>query len=806
MRASILGCVGAALLIAALAPDARAQTPDLYDGATIRTLRFTFRQSNWWQLLQNNYSQKIDIRADLQVDNKTYPDVGFRFRGSSSYVLTGSSRKKSFNVTMDAFTPGQHLYGYENLNLSNAFNDPTFLREVLSYEIQRRYIPAPKCNFVNVYLNNEYWGIYVNVQQPDKTMIGEWFDGDDGNRYRGDPPTGSSTKSALQWQGTSPAPYQAAYQLKTTQSANPWTDLIHACDVLNNMPPASYPSAINVDRALWYLALMNVLVNLDSYVVRGNDYYIYFSEVGSRLNTIPWDMNESFGGFDANLSVSQRKNLSPFYQETNTERPLLRNLLAVPKWRAQYVAHLRTILTESFSPATLDPLITAMHAQISADVLADTKKLYSSAFFTQALTQNVTVGSGPWATTLPAMRPFVRDRHAALMAHPDIARAAPTISNVAHSPSQPIRNQAVVVTAAIGAATTLSTVELEYATGETFTATPMFDDGLHGDGAPNDGVYGASIPGTAIGATVRYFVRAWDASGSMSLDPPRAELVTHDYTVAPPTATSPVRISELLAKNANGIRDENNELEDWLELENTGSAPVDLSGAFLTDTLALPTRWRIPLGTIVAPGATLLVWCDDEVGEGPLHANFKLSGSGETIALFATDGVTLLDSVTFGPQVDDVSTGRIRGVASATWVTLPQPTPRAPNRAEPCGHLPYRALDVVVPTVRVTAQGTPTIGASLVYSVTGAPASTSGLVAVGFEPAHAALGALGTLLVDVTATALLPIRTDATGAAALPLGVPNAPALRGVVAFVQGFVHDGTGGGLSGAIATRICP
>jgi len=98
------------------------------------------------------------------------------------------------------------------------------------------------------------------------------------------------------------------------------------------------------------------------------------------------------------------------------------------------------------------------------------------------------------------------------------------------------------------------------------------------------------------------------------------------------------------------------------ELYNPNNIVVDLSNYTLTDTLTNPTQWRIPLGTTIAPRGFLLVWADGETSQnGPqssdLHANFKLSKSGEAIALFAPNG-QVVDAVVFGAQTTDVSQGR----------------------------------------------------------------------------------------------------------------------------------------------------
>ncbi len=138
-------------------------------------------------------------------------------------------------------------------------------------------------------------------------------------------------------------------------------------------------------------------------------------------------------------------------------------------------------------------------------------------------------------------------------------------------------------------------------------------------------------------------------------------------------------INEFLALNDAGLQDETGAWEDWLELYNPGPDDVAVGGLFLTDDLAVPTQWALP-DTVIPAGGHLLVWCDNDPEDGPLHATFKLSGDGETVALFGriAAGTPVIDSYTFGAQTADVSEGRVTD-GGADWTFFAQPTPGAPN-------------------------------------------------------------------------------------------------------------------------------
>lgn len=203
--------------------------------------------------------------------------------------------------------------------------------------------------------------------------------------------------------------------------------------------------------------------------------------------------------------------------------------------------------------------------------------------------------------------------------------------------------------------------------------------------------------------------------------------------LASPALAQGVVVNELLASNGTTLSDPDfGDFSDWIELYNASAEAVDLGGFYLSDDLDNATKWRIPDGTVLAPGAYLLVWADDGDTGPPattaLHANFKLSGGGEAVGLFDAAGA-VVDSVTFGEQTTDISFGRVPGTPD--WGFFAVPTPGAPNTTtpgiavEPTLSLPsgfYDATEVSLTTpeadatIRYTLDGSPPTEASPAYT------------------------------------------------------------------------------------------
>lgn len=789
-----------------------AQVPDFYDMDTVRDVYLQFTATNYWSQLTTNYGPEINIAANMTVDGVIYPNVGVRFRGNTSYTQLPAQpnqgwEKKGFNIEMDWMVPSQDIYGYDHLNLNNGFHDPLFLREPLTYYVMRQHGVAPKANWVRVWLAGptgpfSYWGIYINVQQPNKDMMKEWFRSNDGNRYRCFPTSGSFGNGRCAYTVLSPntpASYLAAYQAKQGDGV----DLMNMCTVLGSMTTGTAQSVLtakfSVDAFYRYAAVMNVTTNTDSYLESGKDHYLYIDEVHGDGTTFPFDLNEAMRGSSS---------LVPTYNTTLATKPAFTKTLQFANWTERYKAHLRDVIDSTFNPTVLVPKVQQWHAMIAADVAADTKKIYSTALFTSNLNSTVSA-PGTGGGTIQGLIPFIQARHTFLSTHAYLNATRATLSNLAHTPVQPNPTQPIQFT--VQASALATSVQLFWRRVGPFAGTAMFDDGAHGDGAANDGVWGVSIAAQQPGSLVDYYVEAKTATTAASYLPHTAELERNcaHVQIDWPVVASPIVINEFLAQNITGAVDENAQHEDWVELYNTSNQPVDVSGMWLSDSLVV-LKFPLPAGTTIAGNGVLRIWCDEDGTQGPLHANFKLSTSGELVALYAASGLALHESIAFGAQQADVSTGRIYDGA-LPWVTLPQPTHLATNLPTACGQRTYGALDPTQHTMTMTLSGTVQIGTTSTYDIIGGPANGLGLFAMSLLPAHQDLSAFGigseTLLLSnalLVVPAALPL--NGSGAASWPYSIPNDVGFVGIKLYAQTLAL-GTGVyDTSRAIETRICP
>jgi CotH kinase protein len=358
-------------------------TVPLYDLGTLRTLFFEFEDANWERELMAFKETDIEIPATLIVDGKTYKEVGVQFRGNSSFSMVPEGKKHSFNVSMDAFVKGQNLLGYTSLNLLNGHSDPSFLHSVLFLQASRDFIPAARANWVRVVINGEYWGVYPNVEQVNKTFLKEWFKTDVGSRFKA--PGSPWAQAGLEYWGNDPASYKGTYEIKSKDDPKAWEALIRLTRVLNTTTTDKLETALapilDIDGALRFLALDATLSNNDGYWVRASDYNMYLDS-GGKFHIIPNDINETYGGHAPGFAMSGGPTgPDPLVGLNDAKKPLRSKLLAVPALRAKYLSYTREIATKWLNWKTLEPLATRYQALIAPHVKADVRKLDSFAAF-----------------------------------------------------------------------------------------------------------------------------------------------------------------------------------------------------------------------------------------------------------------------------------------------------------------------------------------------------------------------------------------------------------------------------------------
>ena len=135
-----------------------------------------------------------------------------------------------------------------------------------------------------------------------------------------------------------------------------------------------------------------------------------------------------------------------------------------------------------------------------------------------------------------------------------------------------------------------------------------------------------------------------------------------------------VTLSEIMISNKGSVPDNLGGYPDYIELHNGSSERADISGYGLSDSLLEGAKYVFPAGTVLEPGAYVVVWCGGEAEDG-MHAPFKLS-AGEEAVLFDASGRPLDTAV-----LNSVDSGMVLRREGEVW-TQAKPCPGYPKTEE----------------------------------------------------------------------------------------------------------------------------
>ncbi|MFZ5517590.1 MAG: lamin tail domain-containing protein [Candidatus Zhuqueibacterota bacterium] len=247
----------------------------------------------------------------------------------------------------------------------------------------------------------------------------------------------------------------------------------------------------------------------------------------------------------------------------------------------------------------------------------------------------------------------------------------PTISEISVTPATIQAGELVTVSAKV-TDTNLSGVSLSYGEAGNISASATM--------ALANAVYQAQIGPFDDGKVIYYFITATDEEAART----QSDTLHFEVGYVPPV----LFINEFLASNDSSFKDPDEDdldgdpQDDWIEIYNPGPNPVNIAGMYITDKLSNLTAWQIPetdsAKTTIDAGGFVIIWADKEMQQGPLHVDIKLSGDGEQIGLIAPNGTTVIDSLTYGAQTEDISFGRSPD-GSPNWILFNTPSPGALN-------------------------------------------------------------------------------------------------------------------------------
>lgn len=561
------------------------------------------------------YEAQFIFRSSTIQD--TVENVGVRLRGNTSR----GAAKKSIKVSFNTFEPGRKFYGLEKMNINGEHNDPTIVRSKLSWDLCNWVgVPASRSNHVELYVNDDYIGVYANVEHIDEEFIAKRFDDKSGNLWK------CLWPANLEYIGFDPDLYKEesnsrrTYDLKTNKDKDDYTALAHFIDVINNWDGADLKCELerifDVDNYIKIVALDILLSHWDGPIGNMNNYYLYHNPCTDKIQFISYDLDNTFG---IDWSGRDWTEISIYNWDDNSwdngSRPLYNILMSDQEYRNRFNFYMKEILDTYFNEDFMVPYLDAKLDLIKEfridDPLAGLD--YGWSYDDFVTSYDVSIGDH----VRKGMKEYISQRNPNAIDELEDSNYGPNVNSI----------------------------EIDWTEDQVKFDIICFDDqniqqvkfhyNIEGSNWQEEILmvdqnnHASYIHNVTEEGIMNYFVEVSDNESNSRTFP-----ICDYYSERLGYLESPqLIINELMASNVDFEADEFGEYDDWIELYNISGTVLPIGKMTLSDDPNNPGKWQLP-NTALSPDKYLVIWADGDSFQGDTHANFKINKEGETIGLY----------------------------------------------------------------------------------------------------------------------------------------------------------------------------
>lgn len=298
----------------------------------------------------------------LSIGGEDFPGSGVRAKGGC-----GSSRsldeKSALKVNLSWDDPAvvgcgetRRYKGLKKITLNNQVEDPSYVHERIGYDFFRKVgVPVPRVAPINVYVNDELWGLYLNVESIDRRFLARRFDSNDGMLYEGAYGCDIGSTSCFE-------PKFSTDECDDPPTGDPtdFTPLMGLNDRLDALPDGGFYPAIreiiNFDAYLSMWAAASIMGYWDGYPADANNYRVYHDPSDDRWTIIPTGIDQLFEDEVDPFSNEGSLSIRCLQEEACEEafRARLAEVLDIYE-SSNYTAMARAIETQIQSAVSADP-------------------------------------------------------------------------------------------------------------------------------------------------------------------------------------------------------------------------------------------------------------------------------------------------------------------------------------------------------------------------------------------------------------------------------------------------------------------
>lgn len=618
-----------------------------------------------YNLEGNHWERKVKLDYfNLNKELVFSENAGVKISGHGSRHSTIKNLQIDFrdqygNSSVDTILfPKSLVRKYESLSLRSGGHRPDCLpRDDFSSNLFEKIpVDHSEYEFVNVYINGEYWGIHALKERMNKDYLSEKY-----NIEADEIILLENAGTVIEGHTSDEESYADLIDFVETHDLNLALNYLHVDSLIDIPNFRDYLIAeMFIGNADWPNS------NIKFWKKRGNiNTNAAFGHDG-KWRWLLYDLDGAFGGTcnDVFTTFNTLTWAHQTGQYFNDYTKLIRALTASNEFKISFINRACDLMNSSFLPSVSRPKLDAVFDQLNPEILNHINRWrYPSTADSLQERYLEAPNTDKWNYLAQALDSFLFKRPDYLHLHMknfwNLSDSAIIQLDVNDVSMGEIQLNSIILNS-----------ELE---------------GVNASVYPWNGLYvkNINIPLKAIAKAGFRFVN-WLETGNTNAtifinlhsDSAFTAIFEVDPNFSPPL---PLKINEVMAKNVSIIADENSEYDDWIEIYNPNNFTVNLKDFFLTDDASWKMKYRISNNLAIPAHGFQLFWCDKQSGQGVNHTNFSLNNSGEFVALIAPNGEDIVDSISYPILQDNNSYGRQED-ANPTWIYFQSPTPNFSNQ------------------------------------------------------------------------------------------------------------------------------
>ena len=346
---------------------------DFYEPNKVQEVHLTIAAEDVQRMMES-LPESVYVPATFRWRDTEFANVAVRFKGNSS-SNPQSPFKRSYLIKFDEYDNDSRFFGLRRVSLDNGIQFGSLFSEPIVTEILRAEgIVTHRANYAKLFVNDEYRGVYVNVERIDQSFIDHYLPDPDGSLFKCDE---GGPGCNLQFIGDKRDSYKRAFEAKAGTSKKDTDQLIEFIKMINLVPSKDVAkrleAELELDDFLRTTAVMLFAGAFDQLTGwNPHNYYLYRDNERARWRYLPWDLDVGFSETAfGRIPVLDEWHAAWPLPTSGSPNPLLEQILNDTELLQRYRREARRILDKHFKPDRLTKVLEAKYALIQQDLEND---------------------------------------------------------------------------------------------------------------------------------------------------------------------------------------------------------------------------------------------------------------------------------------------------------------------------------------------------------------------------------------------------------------------------------------------------